>query len=298
MTSPGVCLQRATGRTGNPPGFRFDFDSLESADGAKVIASIRAALIPEGYVRIAGPEKATCSLALVDEVRARDATVRAGAGLFYSAVFSGITLTTTRFDGVHQRELRIEQPQFFGEIPATLDGSIAAQQTIYRKAPGLKAPYSFISHVSYERQLPWKMFGAISYSWQRGVNLLRVVAPRVRELVQLFRRERPALVYCSNGVVPSLPVVAAAALCGVPVICSDLPVLRELADGVATFCDPSSPTSFATGMSAVLESDDRDRIQRGIARAGNYTWKTAAEQTVTIYERVLAGRPRSLSDTD
>lgn len=100
-------------------------------------------------------------------------TVRAGAGIFYSTVFSGITLTTTRFDGQRQQELRIQQPQFFAEIPATLDGSIAAQQTIYRKAPGLKAPYSFISHVSYERQLPWKMFGAISYSWQHGVNLLR-----------------------------------------------------------------------------------------------------------------------------
>ena len=94
-----------------------------------------------------------------------------------------------------------------------------------------------------------------------------------------------------------LPVLEGMA-CGVPVICSDLPVLRELADGVATFCDPSSATSFAAGMAAVLDADDRDRIQRGVARAASYNWKTAAEQTVRIYERVLAGRPRSLSDTD
>jgi len=53
----------------------------------------------------------------------------------------------------------------------------------------------------------------------RGVHLARVVAPRVRDLARLFRREHPALVYCSNGVVPSLPVVVAAALCGVPVVC-------------------------------------------------------------------------------
>lgn len=100
-------------------------------------------------------------------------TVRAGAGMFYSAVFSGITLTTIRFDGQRQQELRIQQPQFFADIPQTLDGLIAARQTIYRKSPGLRAPYSFIGNISYERQLPWKMFGAVSYSWQRGVNLMR-----------------------------------------------------------------------------------------------------------------------------
>ena len=53
----------------------------------------------------------------------------------------------------------------------------------------------------------------------KAVNLWRVVGFRARELVQILRRERPAIVYCSNGVVPSLPVVTAAALCGIPVIC-------------------------------------------------------------------------------
>jgi hypothetical protein len=48
----------------------------------------------------------------------------------------------------------------------------------------------------------------------------------------------------------------------------------------------------------VLDADDRDRIQRGIARAGTYNWKTAAEQTVAVYERVLAGRRSSRSATD
>jgi glycosyltransferase involved in cell wall biosynthesis len=53
----------------------------------------------------------------------------------------------------------------------------------------------------------------------RTVELWRVVVPRARQLIQVLRRERPALVYCANGLAPSLPVVMAAAFCGVPVIC-------------------------------------------------------------------------------
>jgi glycosyltransferase involved in cell wall biosynthesis len=47
----------------------------------------------------------------------------------------------------------------------------------------------------------------------------RFVMPRARELTQVFRRENPSLVYCANGVTPSLPVIIAAARCGVPVVC-------------------------------------------------------------------------------
>lgn len=115
-------------------------------------------------------------------------------------------------------------------------------------------------------------------------------------IAELYR-SAAAVVIPSRAEGFGLPVLEGMA-CGVPVICSDLPVLREIADGVATFCDPSSPTAFAAAMSAALHSGDSDRIQRGLDRAANYNWKTAAEQTVTIYERVLAGRPRSLSETD
>ncbi len=87
-----------------------------------------------------------------------------------------------------------------------------------------------------------------------------------------------------------LPVLEAMA-CGVGVVCSDIPVLRELADGVAIFCDPDSADSFAAGMVAALDAPTEDgRIRRGIERAASYSWDKAAQETVRIYERVLAGR--------
>ena len=87
-----------------------------------------------------------------------------------------------------------------------------------------------------------------------------------------------------------LPVIEAMA-CGVPVICSDLPVLREIADGVAVFCDPNDSAAFANAITAMLDApDERTRRQLGIERARSFTWKRAARQTVEAYEMALGAR--------
>jgi glycosyltransferase involved in cell wall biosynthesis len=87
-----------------------------------------------------------------------------------------------------------------------------------------------------------------------------------------------------------LPVIEAMA-CGVPVICSDLPVLHELADGVATFCDPNDPAAFARAIAHILDapSTSRER-QLGIERAQRFTWERSARQTVEAYESALGAQ--------
>ena len=87
-----------------------------------------------------------------------------------------------------------------------------------------------------------------------------------------------------------LPVIEAMA-CGVPVICSDLPVLREIADGVAVFCDPNDPAAFGDAIGAMLDAPgNAGRRQLGIERARSFTWERAAQQTVEAYEMALGVR--------
>lgn len=101
--------------------------------------------------------------------KAQKNRVRAGAGIFYSTVFTDITLTTAR----PTQELRIQHPGFFPVIPATFDEATVVLPTFFTKSPGMKAPYSIIASASYERQLPRNLFGSVSYTWQRGLHLLR-----------------------------------------------------------------------------------------------------------------------------
>src|SRR2546426_8700846 len=75
--------------------------------------------------------------------------------------------------------------------------------------------------------------------------------------------------------------------CGVAVVCSDLPVLREIADGVAIFYDPVDPAAFARALTAILDAGSGDRRRLGIERAKAFTWERAGQQTVEAYETVL-----------
>ena len=66
-----------------------------------------------------------------------------------------------------------------------------------------------------------------------------------------------------------LPVVEAMRR-GVPVACSDLPVLREVGEDVPHYFDPDDPAAAAAAIRAAMEDGGAGR--RGRERAAAFSW--------------------------
>ncbi|MFH0929967.1 MAG: glycosyltransferase family 1 protein [Candidatus Moraniibacteriota bacterium] len=104
--------------------------------------------------------------------------------------------------------------------------------------------------------------------------------------------DKPALLQMAACFVfPSLyegfgiPIIEAMAA-GTPVVCSDIPVLREIGKDAALFGDPKNPKDFAEKINAVLSDENlrNSLIGKGIEIAKKYTWQKTAEKTLGIYE--------------
>lgn len=72
---------------------------------------------------------------------------------------------------------------------------------------------------------------------------------------------------------------------GVPLVASDLPVLREVFGGAAVFAD--SPGTFAAALDDALRGHDPARAEAGRALANRYTWAQAADAHLTLYQRLI-----------
>jgi len=87
-----------------------------------------------------------------------------------------------------------------------------------------------------------------------------------------------------------LPVLEAMSR-GVPVACSDLPVLREVAGDAAVWLDPTDAASVASALRQVLAAgpERERRVAAGRELAAGYSWRAAAARTRELYELSLAG---------
>lgn len=86
-----------------------------------------------------------------------------------------------------------------------------------------------------------------------------------------------------------LPVVEAyATRC--PLVIADTPCLREVAGDEAEIVSPDDPAELADVLRASAEPDvERDaRVERGLARAREFTWARTAQQTLEVYRQVTS----------
>lgn len=122
---------------------------------------------------------------------------------------------------------------------------------------------------------------------------IRVLPHLDREVLAAVYRRADLVLQPSEREGFGLPVVEALA-CGTPVLASDLPVFREIAEGVAAFAPMGDVEAWSAAASRLLgeaRSDPQrwaDRRHEGVVHARRYSWSANAARTLEVYQEILA----------
>lgn len=129
-----------------------------------------------------------------------------------------------------------------------------------------------------------KVFRAIPH-----VRSLRPLGFVTDEVLTVLYNNAKALIYPTLFEGFGLPVIEAQAA-GVPVICSDIAVLREIGGRGAVFVEPHSAESIAEAIVAVLDSPELQGrlIELGKENAALFTWQHAAERFLAACRAVMS----------
>ncbi len=86
--------------------------------------------------------------------------------------------------------------------------------------------------------------------------------------------------------IPTLEAMAQ----GTPVVCSDIPALREVSGGAARLVPAMSVDGWAEALAEVLGDEAaRGRLgQEGLARAGQFSWERTARETRETYRELIS----------
>jgi glycosyltransferase involved in cell wall biosynthesis len=126
-----------------------------------------------------------------------------------------------------------------------------------------------------------------------GVESAMVNLPSLsRPVLAAAYRRADLLVHTSEAEGFGLPLIEAMA-CGLPVVASDLPVLREINGSAAVYCPVADVEAWTeavvhllTERTKAVESWDLRRTGC-IANAGRFSWSETARQTAAVYRKIL-----------
>lgn len=128
---------------------------------------------------------------------------------------------------------------------------------------------------------------------QLGVDGLVMTLPFLDDrLLTAIYRASTLLLLPSDREGFGLPVLEAMA-CGLPVICSDLPALREVAGEVAMYCPSGDVADFCRSTADIIKeaqtqsAELQQRRNAGLARAARFSWSKCADEVAKVYENVL-----------
>lgn len=158
------------------------------------------------------------------------------------------------------------------------------------------------------RNLPQADLVVIGYTG--GANLMRNLPPNVRFAGYIEDHEKATLIAESHGLImPSLaegfgvPIIEALAA-NTPVLCSDIPVFREVAGELADYFDPFSTESICAAVTRMLshqESWRRKILERRDELAQRFSYQTQARDFLARQapaESVLASAKNAAESSD
>jgi glycosyltransferase involved in cell wall biosynthesis len=131
-----------------------------------------------------------------------------------------------------------------------------------------------------------------------GVRDAVVIVPKSsREVLAAVYQRASLVLQPSEAEGFGLPVLEALA-CGVPLVASDIPALREVGGDGPVYRAVGDVSAWAEAALTLLDERRRsapawlDRRALGLARAGLYSWANHASQLAVVYREVLASSIR------
>ena len=135
---------------------------------------------------------------------------------------------------------------------------------------------------------------------QLGVSDAITILPFMeRRILAAAYRRADVLVLPSDAEGFGLPIIEALA-CGVPVIASDLPVLREVGGNAVRYCAVEDVDAWSSAIAEVIRERDADghaRLERralATAQASRFSWSANAKRATQVYLALLdRAKPRA-----
>lgn len=186
-----------------------------------------------------------------------------------------------------EQELKVRRPYLLAvgaDIPRrNYARMFAAMQMVWKAHPEIRwtlAGRSDPQHWPVHAQA--KAAGALE-------RLQFVIAPADEQLAQLYRDA--TLTCCASSFEGFGLSVLESLACGTPVTCSDMRSLREVADDAAVYFPHDDPGSMGQAILGLIDDVEyrRQLKYKGVARAANFTWASAAE---LILETLLRAAQR------
>lgn len=107
--------------------------------------------------------------------------------------------------------------------------------------------------------------------------------------------ECTALVTLSREEGYGLPLVEAMSM-GTPVVVTDMPIFREVAQDAALYADPDSAQAFADRVHQLSEPEEwRKYSERALLRAAHYSWDTSAQQLIELAQFAINNSAKTAS---